>query len=529
MSDKIFLGENAQSFKTSPKFATIDMVILNLDENTYISSPYVKLDEELWEESWQRRYNGKYVFSYDPALNDGAGGWKQTAGPYYFSGSAVDLAAMGITTVFNVAALAEKAGDQITVNRFAETKTTDNPEPQVEINIELTRSGRVMEANCPLCKPDQRQGIADDLLESLSAYQYQPFSATSAEVNPLAELGDGITLHGIYGGLYQQELDFNSMMTSDIGAPGEEETDHEFTYETASERKYSRKFADISAEFEIHATEIEARVTKEGTGDGFSWSLVYDGFSVKNGNKVVWKVDKDGAAVEGTIRATDGIIGGFTIGQNAIYKDIDTFGSEEKTSGVYLGTNGIQLGKQFKVDSRGAVTASNLVINGGSINLGQYSNNGSDDYRFKVTSNGYVYATSLYITGGSISIGENFSVNSYGTLSAVNANISGTLTVGGATIAASTLRLGASSGYNWANGSYGGYTPWNYSLTGGGYGFNYNNASTYGTGSYPSYFTAGRLHGTTGIYMAYKTLGATSMKVNTPNGERTIYYIGWQT
>jgi len=471
LADKIYLGENAQSFKTSPKFSTIDMVILNLDENTYISSPYVTLDEEVWEESWQRRYNGKYIFSYDATLNDGAGGWKQTAGPYYFSGSSVDLEAIGITAVFNVPALAEKAGDQITVNRFAESKTTDNPEPQIEINIELTRSGRTMEASCPLCKPDQRQGIADSLLESLSGYQYQPFSAVAAEVNPLAELGDGITLHGIYGGLYQQELEFSSLMSSDIGAPGEEETDHEFTYETANERKYSRKFADISAEFEIHATEIAARVTKEGTGDGFSWSLVYDGFSVSNGNKVVWKVDKDGAEIDGTIKATDGIIGGFTIGANAIYKDIDTFGSEEKTSGVYLGTNGIQLGKQFKVDSRGAVTASNLIINGGSINLGKYSNNGSDDYRFKVTSNGYVYATSLYITGGSIDIGNGkFRVDSAGNLYATSGTFSGNVYAGniqyggsygtfsGAGLTAGSIGFNSygALGSSWYNGALGG-------------------------------------------------------------------------
>lgn len=54
--------------------------------------------------------------------------------------------------------------------------------------------------------------------------------------------------------------------------------------------------------------------------------------------------------------------------------------------------------------------------------------------------------------------------------------ITGSLTVGNTSITANTLGSGANSGYNWANGSYGSSNSrWDYSLTGGGYGFNFNN------------------------------------------------------
>ena len=36
MADKIYLGKNAKSFKSSPRFSNYDMVILNIDENKQV-------------------------------------------------------------------------------------------------------------------------------------------------------------------------------------------------------------------------------------------------------------------------------------------------------------------------------------------------------------------------------------------------------------------------------------------------------------------------------------------------------------
>lgn len=68
--------------------------------------------------------------------------------------------------------------------------------------------------------------------------------------------------------------------------------------------------------------------------------------------------------------------------------------------------------------------------------------------------------------------------------------LTGNLYIGGTSIddkiAASTLRSGA----QWPTSSYGetGYTNGGWSLTGGGYGFNFNNATTWNTNVYPNYF-----------------------------------------
>lgn len=66
---------------------------------------------------------------------------------------------------------------------------------------------------------------------------------------------------------------------------------------------------------------------------------------------------------EGKIYATSGEIGGFTLGDKAIYKTKTSYNSD--TDGVYLGTDGIGLGKKkFYVTSAGALTATEATIEG---------------------------------------------------------------------------------------------------------------------------------------------------------------------
>lgn len=66
---------------------------------------------------------------------------------------------------------------------------------------------------------------------------------------------------------------------------------------------------------------------------------------------------------EGKVCATSGEIGGFTLGNNAIYKTKTSYNSD--TDGVYLGTDGIGLGKnKFYVTSEGALTATEATIEG---------------------------------------------------------------------------------------------------------------------------------------------------------------------
>lgn len=414
-----------------------------------------------------------------------------------------------------------------------------------ETNITVGNDyGRTLE----FTNPFGTQQMANDLLAKLRGFQYQPYTASGALLDPAAEIGDGIAIKNVYGGLYTRARTFNRLMKADISAPHDEEINHEYQFETPQERKVKRQFGDVRAtlsvqadqiaaevtqrqadsaefrgQFQVQATQIAAKVSQTGGNNAsFGWSLKATEFGLYSGNKKVFYVNSGGAHVQGEITATSGKIGNFNIGSTAIWNNISQYGGTQ-TTGVYLGTDGIQLGQRFKVDTLGNVTASNLAITGGSIKLGgnaqnpvfQVTSSGAvtasnltlnggsinlGNGTFRVTSTGAVTASNLSINGGAIRIGSNFSVNSSGNVTANNITLTGTLSVGGGNIYANDLRVGAQESYNGYNGwngttntvnsNGGNWTSaydWkqgngDYCIGGAGYGYNFD-AMKYGGGN----------------------------------------------
>ena len=88
-----------------------------------------------------------------------------------------------------------------------------------------------------------------------------------------------------------------------------------------------------------------------------------------------FEVDKDGkltaedADISGVITATSGEIGGFTIGETALYNGISSMTASG--TGVYLGTDGLNLGGNFTVDGNG-----NTLIKKGALTLQTTTDNG---------------------------------------------------------------------------------------------------------------------------------------------------------
>lgn len=95
---------------------------------------------------------------------------------------------------------------------------------------------------------------------------------------------------------------------------------------------------------------------KSGTIGGLK--LSENSISASNGS---FSVDNNGY-----LTAKSGTIGGFTIGSTALYNGTASMTSTE--AGVYLGTDGLNLGGKFKAAKDGSVT-----ITAGSLNLGEGS------------------------------------------------------------------------------------------------------------------------------------------------------------
>ena len=219
-------------------------------------------------------------------------------------------------------------------------------------------TGRALEFSCPW----GTQAMATAILASLTGYQYQPYKAKDALLDPAAEIGDAANIRGSYGGIYARNRNFNELMPADISAPQDEEINHEYQYEIPERREFKRSIDDVKASLIIANDRIDASVTQTG-GDNssFGWSLTSTGHKwYANGNEVM-AVTASGLKVTGEVQATTGKIGGFNITASSLWNNLSTFGGSQ-SSGVYIGTNGIQLGQRFKVDTSGNVTATRLTV-----------------------------------------------------------------------------------------------------------------------------------------------------------------------
>lgn len=260
------------------------------------------------------------------------------------------------------------------------------------------------------------QSAATYILGTLNGFKYQPYEASGTMLDPVAELGDAVGINTEYSGVYNRRIKFGRLMASDMSAPQQEDVDHEYGgLEKAQNRKFERITGSLYAGIAVQADRITAEVSRAeaaesslsssitqtatditsevsrataaegtlrssiqqtatqvsakvdatgGSSSSFGWSLTASGFTLNSGGTTVMQVDRNGATVKGIIQATAGLIGGFTIGSNALYNGISSFNDDTTTTGVYLGTDGIKLGRNFSVNRTGNVTAHNMTLTG---------------------------------------------------------------------------------------------------------------------------------------------------------------------
>ena len=180
---------------------------------------------------------------------------------------------------------------------------------------------------------------------------------------------------------------------------------------------------EFKSEFTVQPNQIKAEVEKRvvkdqsSTRSTFGWVMNESSHTWYANGEEVMKAQQSGLTVTGEIRATSGYIGnsstGFAITASAIRNGMTSL-SDTSHDGVYLGTDGIALGRgKFKVTKAGALTATSGKIGG--FNIGNSSiYNGMTSFS-DTTHDG------LYIGSDGIALGKgNFKVSSAGELEAVD-------------------------------------------------------------------------------------------------------------
>lgn len=177
--------------------------------------------------------------------------------------------------------------------------------------VDSGATGITVEADCPYAT----QALADAVLAMLQTHSYSPYSASNAEVDPSAELGDGITSNGVYSGIYSLSKDFSKRSAAQISAPINTETQHEFQYEDGDERRFIRQAKQVSkigSELSLKMDKIFAQVT--GAATSFGWELTDTAMSWKANGAEVMRLDSMGLQINGSLTAHAVIAGSLEVG-----------------------------------------------------------------------------------------------------------------------------------------------------------------------------------------------------------------------
>lgn len=130
-------------------------------------------------------------------------------------------------------------------------------------------TGRTIEVTCPY----GTQEMANNILSALSSYTYTPAMAQDAILDPAAEIGDGLTMGGVYTVLAQSTLTFDGLMTSDAGAPGQAEQESEYKYQSPVIADINWQLAETRSLISKTSEEILLKVENELEGLSSSFSV----------------------------------------------------------------------------------------------------------------------------------------------------------------------------------------------------------------------------------------------------------------
>lgn len=115
-------------------------------------------------------------------------------------------------------------------------------------------TGMEIVASCP----HATQAMVNALLQTMKGYQYQAYEAGAANIDPAAELGDGVTVAGVYSPL--SKISDDGRGYAGISSPGEAEMEDEYPSEGYITQEFNRKIAETRSIITKTSEEIMLKV-----------------------------------------------------------------------------------------------------------------------------------------------------------------------------------------------------------------------------------------------------------------------------
>lgn len=133
-------------------------------------------------------------------------------------------------------------------------------------------TGRTIEVECPW----GTEKMAADILARVGNVQYKPFSAEMALLDPAFEIGDAVTIGGVYSQIADADCTYNGASLVTIKTPELDEIDDEYPGEKTKQSSIERKIAYTRSLISKTAEQIRQEVANEVEGLSASVTVELD-------------------------------------------------------------------------------------------------------------------------------------------------------------------------------------------------------------------------------------------------------------
>lgn len=175
------------------------------------------------------------------------------------------------------------------------------------VGVSGSDTGRTLTA----LQPDGTNAMAAAILAKVSGYKHIGYEGSEALLDPAVELGDAVTVDGIYVPLIALDMTFDPMLAPDISAPDADEIDDEYPYKSPTQRQIERNFAKArslitktSEEIMLKVEGIDGKYTEvKTTLDGLTISDASGTTKIKGSSIETSTLYVDAANISGKLTA----------------------------------------------------------------------------------------------------------------------------------------------------------------------------------------------------------------------------------
>lgn len=243
--------------------------------------------------------------------------------------------------------------------------------------------------------PWATQAMADSILAEVKGVDYLPYTATDALLDPAAEIGDGVTIGGMYSEIVSMDLDLGVAGCVGLSAPGVDEIEDEYPYKSSGDREADREnkriyslitktdeeirlyvaneIEGLEAEFSVTASEIRSYVDNQINGVSSEISQTASGLTAQiksvDGRVTTLSADLDG--IEDRVQGVEGDYSSLSIRLGSIESTVSDV--EGNLSTVRQTVNGLEITTSDLEDSVGGLGNGTTRISGYCIQTGKIS------------------------------------------------------------------------------------------------------------------------------------------------------------